>query len=64
MELYGDVNFDGIININDIIIVINFILHIDEPTTEEYLTADMNQDDNVNIQDAIQIIYLILNTSP
>ena len=62
VELYGDVNFDGIINVNDIIIVINFILHANEPTMEEFLTADMNQDEIINILDIIQIIYEILDT--
>ena len=62
VELYGDVNFDGSININDIIIVLNFILHNTEPTSEEFATADMNQDENLNILDVIQMINTILSS--
>jgi len=61
VELYGDVNFDGTINVNDIIIIINFILHTYEPTIEEYLTSDMNQDNSINILDVILVIDAILN---
>ena len=63
VELYGDVNFDGIIDVTDLIIVINFILHANDPTMEEFLTADMNQDSIINILDAIQIISAILEES-
>ena len=38
VELYGDVNFDGVLNINDIVLMVGFILG-DEPTEEEELTA-------------------------
>ena len=60
VEIYGDVNFDGIVNVNDIIIVINFILHTYEPTNEESLTSDMNQDGILNILDVIQMINVIM----
>ena len=60
VEIYGDVNFDGIVNINDIIIVINFILHTSDPTSEQTLTSDMNQDGIINILDVIQMINVIL----
>ena len=69
VELYGDVNFDGQLNINDIILIINFILYSDledeywNPTEEEFLTADMNQDGTLNILDVIQVVGDILGTT-
>jgi hypothetical protein len=68
-DLYGDVNFDGILNITDIIIMVNFILYPDledeywTPTLEEFITADINQDGTLNILDVIQVVQEILGTT-
>ena len=59
VELYGDVNFDGELNITDVITLINFVLG-QTPTEEESLTADMNQDSIVNILDVILLVNEIL----
>jgi len=42
VDLYGDVNFDGDLNITDVITIINFVLG-QTPTEEERLTADVIQ---------------------
>ena len=55
----GDVNNDGILNIQDIIIVINFILNIEIPTDQQFEIADMNSDGILNILDIIIIVYEI-----
>ena len=62
VDLYGDVNFDGEINITDVITIINFVLGT-PPTEEEALTADMNQDGILNILDVIQLVSEILGTT-
>ena len=62
VELYGDVNFDRYININDIVLMVGFILG-EEPTEEQELTADMNQDGILNILDVIQVVSEILGTN-
>ena len=62
VELYGDVNFDGELNITDVITIINFVLG-QTPTEEQLLTADMNQDGIINILDVIQLVSEILGTS-
>jgi len=61
-ELYGDVNFDGQLNVTDIIVMINFVLGglISE---EELITADINQDGVLNILDVIQVVSEILGTT-
>jgi len=57
----GDVNFDGMINISDIIIVINFILgELDSFDTVEFIAADMNEDGFINVLDIIEIVNNIL----
>ena len=62
VELYGDVNFDGYLDITDVILVVNFILG-GEPTEEQFLTADMNQDGTINILDVIDVVSGILGTT-
>jgi len=62
VDLYGDVNFDGDLNITDVITIINFVLG-QTPTEEESLTADMNQDGIINILDVITLVGEILGTN-
>jgi hypothetical protein len=62
VDLYGDVNFDGDLNITDVITIINFVLG-QTPTEEESLTADMNQDGIINILDVITLVSEILGTT-
>ena len=63
VELYGDVNFDGTLNVTDIILMVNFVLNTQTPTEEEFLTADSNQDGILNILDVINIVSEILGTT-
>ena len=63
VELYGDVNEDGILNILDINLIINFVLNLSEPTIEEFLTADITQDGTLNILDVIQVVTEIIGTN-
>ena len=54
---YGDINYDGIINIVDAIIVVQYILghHITE------CVPDINQDSSVDVNDVIVLMNFILN---
>ena len=63
VDLYGDVNFDGTLNVTDIITMVNFVLNTTIPTEEEFLTADINQDGILNILDVIGVVSEILGTS-
>ena len=62
VDLYGDVNFDGSLDITDVILLVNFVLG-QTPTEEEGLTADFNQDGIINILDVIQLVGEILGTT-
>ena len=57
----GDINIDGVVNILDVILVVNFILETSYPTNEEIWSSDLNEDSSINIQDIILIINIILN---
>ncbi len=52
----GDVNLDGQINIQDVIISVNITLGIYEPSTEQFEMADINNDGIVNVLDIIQLV--------
>ena len=54
--LLGDINQDGLVNIQDIILIITIILE------GNFLSvADLNGDDSVNVQDIISLVNIILN---
>ncbi len=61
-DLYGDVNFDGSININDIVIMVNFILGT-ILTDEQFITGDINYDGIINIVDVILVVNQVLGTT-
>ena len=55
--LYGDINNDGNINIQDVILSVNIIL--DSLAYNE--AADINMDGTIDVLDVINIVNLILN---
>ena len=56
----GDVNFDGEMNVLDVVLLVSFILG--EPTNEyEYIAADINEDAYLNVLDIVLLIDMILN---
>ena len=57
--LYGDVNGDGYVNIQDVIITVNTIL---DPLIENICTSDFNSDGSINVQDIILIVNEILGS--
>ncbi|MBC8311359.1 MAG: T9SS type A sorting domain-containing protein [Candidatus Marinimicrobia bacterium] len=57
--LLGDPNYDGVINILDIVLVVNMILGISDP---DLSSADVNQDGAVNVLDIVGIVNIILDS--
>ena len=57
---YGDVNFDGILNVNDIMKILNYILSYDVALGYYRCVSDINWDEIINIQDVISLIFIIL----
>jgi len=62
-DLYGDSNFDGELNVLDIVIIVSFILGNEDPNDEEAIVSDMNQDGTVNILDVVLVVNEILGTT-
>ena len=62
--LLGDLNFDGVLNISDVILVINMILYPDDVYIPEmYTAADVNEDGVINVLDVIGVVSEILGTT-
>ena len=55
----GDINNDFVVNIQDIIIVISFILNNNTPTASEFIASDINEDGEINILDIVMILDII-----
>jgi len=57
----GDVNMDDSVNVQDVVMIINYILgQIDLDPNQQSL-ADLNDDGAINIQDVILVVNIILN---
>ncbi len=56
----GDINSDQVKNIQDIIILVNFILGNLTPVENQALTADINEDGLINITDVVLLVNIIL----
>ena len=56
----GDANLDGIINVLDIVIVVNYVLGVNEFNNSQFQASDMNSDGTVNILDIISIVNIII----
>jgi len=59
-QLLGDINFDGNINIEDLVILVSFILGNETPNPDQINIADFNQDLALNVVDVVQIVGIIL----
>ena len=57
----GDANFDGNIDVLDVVTLVNFILLINSPTDDQAFWLDMNQDNLLNVQDIVLIVNIILD---
>ena len=63
-DLYDiDMNFDGQLDITDIIQVINVILNVGDFTDNQLIAADYNSDGITNILDVVQLVSYILGTN-
>ena len=57
----GDLNQDGLINVQDIILTINIILGA-PPNDYELCSGDINEDGVIDILDVVLLINLILSS--
>ena len=58
--LLGDINFDESIDVLDVILIVNIILGVLEPSNLQFNASDLNFDGVINILDVVQIVNFIL----
>ena len=56
----GDVNTDGVLNVLDIVLTVNFVLGVDTPSNIQNNLADMNSDGILNVLDVILIVNEVI----
>jgi len=56
----GDITGDSMVNVQDIIVQINIILHQINPTEYQMLAADLDGNGIIDILDVIQLVNIIL----
>ena len=59
--IIGDINFDASIDILDVVLIVNIILGIFDPSESQSIAADLNFDGVINILDIVQIVNNILS---
>ena len=58
----GDINFDGTINILDVISLISYVLdsELTNPGSDIFIASDINSDEIINILDIVGLVAMIL----
>jgi len=56
----GDANDDGVINVQDLVIIVNYILGLADPDTVQFYAVDINNDSIINVLDIIIILNMII----
>ena len=56
----GDVNFDSVLNVLDVVILVNFILEVNTPDSDQFAAGDINSDGILNVLDIVNLVNLIL----
>jgi len=59
--ILGDINQDGVINVLDAVILINYILATDTPDSNQFDASDMNLDGELNILDVVLLVGSIIS---
>ena len=58
----GDINFDGVINVLDIVNLVNIILGVTSNPSDDVLYAgDINQDETIDVLDIVLAVNIVLN---
>ena len=58
--ILGDINFDGSIDVLDVVVQVNAILQPGDLSSSEFAAADINEDGVLNVMDVVLLVSLIL----
>ena len=59
--LIGDVNLDGVLSIQDVIVLLRYVMGGSNLSPEGLALADFNQDGSVNIQDVVSLLRSVMS---
>ena len=57
----GDINYDSIINVLDIVRLVNIVINPSTLTDVEACAADLNGDDIINVLDIVMLVNIVIN---
>jgi len=57
----GDLNDDSMLNVQDLVILVNILLDMIEPTPEQLIRADLNYDEFITVQDLVMLVSWIID---
>ena len=60
-SLPGDITFDNIVNVSDIVFMVSIILDDIETTSEQFTNADLDGDLIINVADIVALVNIILS---
>jgi hypothetical protein len=63
-EPNSDINNDGMTNVVDIVVLVNFILMTNTPTDAEFCASDQNSDGVLNVLDVVELIWSAIPILP
>ena len=58
----GDITFDGLINIQDIVLLVYYIMNFEFYDYQDFIISDINFDGVVNVLDVVVLLEIILNS--
>jgi hypothetical protein len=58
----GDINFDNVINILDIVTLVNVVVNLSDISGAESCAADLNSDSVINILDIVTLVNIIISS--
>tara|TARA_B100001142_G_scaffold47347_1_gene44090 strand:- start:20589 stop:22532 length:1944 start_codon:yes stop_codon:yes gene_type:complete len=58
----GDINFDTVINILDIVTLVNVVVNLSDISGDEFCAADLNLDSTINILDIVTLVNIIISS--
>ena len=59
--MHGDMNEDETLNVLDVVMLVNVILNVIEPTQNQLYAGDLNTDGSINVLDVVLLVNIILN---
>ena len=61
VQALGDINYDSVTNILDIVALVNIVIDPSNLTSEQSCAADLNEDGVINILDIVGLVNVVIS---